>query len=357
MDQARKTQEKTRVEQKRGKEDLYFFGLVDSLLSDLNERSQDIIRKRFGLTQEKPETLEKIGSDYRITRERVRQIVTDAVKNISSMEDNPRFKEAEKKLIFTIDKFDGIIKENELVKKVSSDGFREANAIKFIAQCSKNIYLIEEKDRIHRSWATLKLLAEDIRKVEKIALEIFEAEEKLLSDEELAKKVALKIEGLTKNQILAFLKVLNSVQKNRFGKWGKANWTEVNPKGTREKIYLILKEQKSPLHFTEIANLIDKYNLGKKKAHPQTVHNELIKDKRFVLIGRGIYAMREWGYQEGTIKDVLKEILSKKGRPMKKEDIIEEVLKIRKVKKTTVMINLNNAKLFSRTGDLYAVKR
>ncbi len=347
---------RTKIAKKEEERNSYFFGLVDNLLSDLNLRAQDIIKKRFGLIEEKPHTLERIGAQYSITRERVRQIVTDALKNISSKGDHPSFQEAEEKIFFTIDRNNGIIKENEIVERINLDGFREANAIRLIVQCSKKIHVIEEKGRISRSWSNFKLLADEIKKVEKEALELFDREKKLFSDEEISRKITSKTEGLEKEQILAYLNVLVSIQKNKFGKWGKAHWTEVNPKGTREKIYLILREKKKPLHFTKIAALIDKYNLGKKQAHPQTVHNELIKDSRFVLIGRGIYAMREWGYQEGTIKDVLIDILRKKGQPMVKEDIIKEVMKIRKVKKTTIMINLNNLKFFRKIDNLYTVK-
>jgi hypothetical protein len=87
------------------------------------------------------------------------------------------------------------------------------------------------------------------------------------------------------------------------------------------------------------------------------VHNELIKDSRFVLIGRGIYAMREWGYQEGTIKNVIKDILSKSEKPLGKEEILEKVMKIRKVKKATVMINLNNKREFAKNNGLYCIKK
>jgi DNA-directed RNA polymerase delta subunit len=118
-----------------------------------------------------------------------------------------------------------------------------------------------------------------------------------------------------------------------------------------------LKEKNQPLHFTQIAHLIDEYKLGKKKAHPQTVHNELIKDDRFVLIGRGIYALAEWGYSEGTIKDVIKEILAKSDRPLEKEEILKEVFRIRKVKKATVMINLNNSSIFEKRDNSYTIKR
>ena len=135
------------------------------------------------------------------------------------------------------------------------------------------------------------------------------------------------------------------------------NWAEISPKGTREKVYVILKETKKPLHFTEIAELIDTYKLGARKAHPQTVHNELIKDDRFVLIGRGIYALAEWGYCEGTIKEVLKDILAKSKTPLKREDILSEVLKLRKVKKSTVLINLNNEEIFERRNNLYSLRK
>jgi DNA-directed RNA polymerase delta subunit len=135
------------------------------------------------------------------------------------------------------------------------------------------------------------------------------------------------------------------------------DWTEISPKGTREKVYLVLKEHQKPLHFIEIAKTIDKFKLGKRKAHPQTVHNELIKDERFILIGRGIYALSEWGYFQGTIKEVIESILEKNKKPMDKNQIIEEVLKIRKVKKTTIMINLNNKNYFKREGEFYLIKK
>jgi DNA-directed RNA polymerase delta subunit len=104
-------------------------------------------------------------------------------------------------------------------------------------------------------------------------------------------------------------------------------------------------------------HLIDRHGLqkGKKKTHPQTVHNELIKDKRFVLVGRGTYALSEWGYKRGTVKEVLEEILRKHSRPMKRGDIIKKVLEVRQVKKSTIVINLNT--FFAKIDkDTYALK-
>jgi DNA-directed RNA polymerase delta subunit len=151
--------------------------------------------------------------------------------------------------------------------------------------------------------------------------------------------------------------VATGIKKNPFGKWGISHWKEINPKGTREKVYLVLKEKKEPLHFTQIAELIDKYKLSKKRAHPQTVHNELIKDEKFILIGRGTYALREWGYFSGTVREVLKSILSQSRKPLTKEEILTQVTKMRKVKKATIMINLNNPKFFCKQENFYTLNK
>jgi DNA-directed RNA polymerase delta subunit len=188
------------------------------------------------------------------------------------------------------------------------------------------------------------------------AEKIISQEKKLFTDEEIVENLALLFPEFPKKKILNFLKASAKIKKNKFGKWGMKHWPEVTPKGTREKVHLILKEHKKSMHFTQIADLIDKFELGKRKAHPQTVHNELIKDERFVLIGRGIYALKEWGYSEGTIQEVIKNILQEKKRPLKKEEIIKEVLKIRKVKKTTISINLNNSGVFERVDETYTIK-
>jgi len=82
----------------------------------------------------------------------------------------------------------------------------------------------------------------------------------------------------------------------------------------------------------------------------QAIHNELIKDPRFVLIGRGIYALSSWGYKKGTISDTIKSILEKSETPLTREEIVKQVLKVRKVKETTILLNLQNKALFKKIG-------
>ncbi|MEK9174207.1 MAG: HTH domain-containing protein, partial [Patescibacteria group bacterium] len=157
---------------------------------------------------------------------------------------------------------------------------------------------------------------------------------------------------------LNFLTVAKDVKQNVFGRWGLATWSDIKPRGTREKAYLVLKTGGKPLHFREIARLIDEHGLHTKKrqSHPQTVHNELIKDKRFVLVGRGIYALSEWGYKKGTVKEVIEEILAAATKPLAREEILEQVLKVRQVKKSTIIINLNT--FFERVAkNTYVAKK
>jgi DNA-directed RNA polymerase delta subunit len=338
-----------------------FFDLANDLLSAESGRAQEIVKMRFGLLQEKPQTLEKIGKDYKITRERVRQIVGDVFKHLKQKKNDPNFKEAEDRVVFTIVENNGIMEENKLIKKLSGGDLQEANAIVFFKLLSERVLSFEEKSGTKKSWAVSKDVLVSVQVVRDLAKELFSKEKKLLNDEEIVRKISqLQIgskSDFTKEQILNYLDVLEDVQKNKLGKWGMADWKEINPKGTRERIYMVLKEKHKPLHFSEIAKLIDQYNLSKRKAHPQTVHNELIKDERFVLVGRGIYALKEWGYRKGTIKEVLQDILNKSQKSLTKDEILEEVMKLRKVKKATVMINLNNPKIFEKVNNSYIVKK
>ena len=84
-----------------------------------------------------------------------------------------------------------------------------------------------------------------------------------------------------------------------------------------------------------------------KEAHVATTHNELIKDDRFVLVGRGLYALSEWGYSNGVVRDVIKTVLKDKGA-LTKEDVIKEVLKQRQVKENTIYVNLQNPRYFRK---------
>jgi DNA-directed RNA polymerase delta subunit len=348
---------KSSAEKSLKKEKRTFFDLAGEILANLPQRSQEIIKKRFGLDSGKVETLEKIGNDYQITRERVRQIISDSIKKISKLSDADAFKTAEERIVLEISKRDGIISQEHLFEKLASGSPKEERAIVFFALCLNRIIEVENRELLRKSWSLSMDVLDEVEEFSEIAKNVFSLSKVPLNDAEVVEKIMQEHKGITKNQVLSFLSVLSEISKNKFDKWGFSHWMEINPKGTRERIYLILKEKNKPLHFTQIAKSIDETGIGKRKSHPQTVHNELIKDDRFVLIGRGTYALSEWGYVPGTIKDVIGDILRKSGKPMTKDEILEEISKSRQVKKTTVMINLNNKKEFAKQDNRYALKK
>jgi hypothetical protein len=142
-----------------------------------------------------------------------------------------------------------------------------------------------------------------------------------------------------------WLALSKTIDKNPLGEWGVAASPNIKARGIRDLAYLVLRNHGSPMHFTEVAHTIEKK--FDRSAHEATVHNELIKDKRFVLVGRGLYALTEWGYERGVVRDIIKAILKREG-PLTKKDIIDKVLKERHVKENTIVVNLQNSRYFKK---------
>jgi predicted Zn-ribbon and HTH transcriptional regulator len=131
---------------------------------------------------------------------------------------------------------------------------------------------------------------------------------------------------------------------------GLAEWAEIQPKTVRDRIYLALKKRGEPLHFRTIAQLINQPGVKVRPASAPTVHNELIKDGRFVLVGRGIYALAEHGYEPGTAKEVIQRVLKRQG-PLRPRDVMLAVQKERLFKPNTILVNLQNKNHFRRQED------
>lgn len=327
------------------------------IVADFPKRSQEIIFARYGVFGSKALTLEEIGKKYSITRERVRQVIREVLKKVREKKSDPTFLEITKNVVLAISENGGIMKEENLLSMLGKGNTNEAAAVSFFLECIDQIQSQEIKEELSFSYALPDFDLKMWRTVKNSVLDVLKNEKKPLSAEELlALAVSNKNEEISLNAFTHYLEVSQEIGKNNFDKWGIAQWKEISPKGTREKAYLVLKEAGKPLHFREIAKKIDQYLLNKKKTHPQTVHNELIKDKNFVLVGRGIYALAEWGYKKGTVKDVIEEILKKSPAELTRDEILKKVLEIRHVKKSTIVINLNNYFTKSQTGK-YSLKK
>jgi len=323
--------------------------IVKKLLVALPERSRIVLESRFGLgASAERTTLEAIGKRYGITRERVRQIENHA---LAALKKSPAFAQAEAafhELERIIDSLGGIVCEDDLLNFMTKDKSMQ-NHIYFLLVLGDPFKFRKEDDEVNRCWYVDAELA---GKVENALKTLYSglSDEDLIPEGEMIDRFLKELQSINdkhRNQevLRRWLTISKSIGKNPLGEWGQATSQNVRTKGVRDFAYLAVKKHGSPLHFREVATLIEK--MFSRKAHIATTHNELIKDPRFVLVGRGMYALREWGYTEGVVRDVVREVLRKHG-PMTKDQIIEKVLKERHVKPGTIVVNLQNQKYFKR---------
>lgn len=312
------------------------------------EREREIIARRFGLFDRR-ETLEQIGELLNITRERVRQLEKTTLQKLkeAAAQDLPLLKEVEDVLIGHLQKMGHVARISDITPRLAPDNSKLDQArVAFLSLLSPKIVVIEDNDHFfHAVGLTSKHSEKNLRDLVSKIIDGIQQIGQPTTIEEISKA--------TGNTDTEHVKSLASISKNVAnlnGRWGLVKWPMVNPKNIRDKIYVILHDSGKPLHFTEIADAIQKSDFRRKDVTTQAIHNELIKDKRFVLIGRGIYALREWGYKRGTVADVIADILKKEGGPLHRDEIVRRVLKSRQVQETTILLNLQSKPQFKRVA-------
>ncbi|RJQ33930.1 hypothetical protein C4556_03705 [Candidatus Parcubacteria bacterium] len=325
--------------------------VTKELLAGLPERSRKVLTDRFGLsTKSEQRTLDAIGKEYGITRERIRQIEHHSLGAVRESEAYKAHAAAWEDLKRAIHALGGVVAEETVLAKVPKND-SERNHIVFLLTVSHHFNDKREDMHFKTRWHVEKELAEA---VERALSNLYEAIEptRLTPEEEFLELFAkhLKQEGV-KNRpgdvLHHWLLISKKVGKNPLGEWGRVESPHVRIKNTRDFAYLALKRHGSPMHFVEVAKAIEK--LFGKMAHPATTHNELIKDSRFVLVGRGLYALKEWGYEPGVVRDVIRSVLAREG-PLSREEIIERVKRERYVKDATIAVNLQGG-MFTRMPD------
>jgi len=372
--------------------DFSLFKLVNKLLQKLNPREREVLRRRFGLNNPHKETLEHIGSTYGLTRERVRQIEAAGVKKLQKLRD------MEKQLILLRDALDDLLADNGglmdkeylessflvlsheslqesqrpiyrnnfdfLVSKVladdfdpvTSDLFNDSVKLKYQAidhleklaqelveqvRQTRRLFLLEDLIKLSFELDAFKENADKLVSANKFDLASALAGYENFQDGELINKY---------KPIYSVLRATRHLEENKFGVWGEADLPEIRPRTVADKIYLVLKDAGQPLHFREITERINRV-FTDKPANSATVHNELILDDRYVLVGRGIYALKESGYQAGRVVDIVSRVLRQARRPLSKEEVIKKVLEQRLVKPATINFILANKELFQKLPD------
>lgn len=319
------------------------------LLGVLSDRARDVIVGRYGLGNEtRKMTLESIGKKYNITRERVRQIENHSITNIRKSKEYAKEKKVFDDIKEYIRSLGAIVSEHDILGHFSKDKSVQ-NHLHFLLVVGDEFKKLKEDEEFKHRWHIDHKLAEKIHdSLRKIYSDL--SDDDIVPESEIISSFLEYIKDVSeeyKNEevIRRWLGMSKNLDKNPLGEWGKSKSSNINARGVRDYAFLVIRKHGSPIHFREVAKLITE--VFNKKAHVATTHNELIKDPRFVLVGRGLYALAEWGYMSGVVKDVIKKVLEKEG-PLTKEKIIEKVMKERYVKPNTILVNLQNSKFFKK---------
>ncbi len=300
----------------------------NNLLKDLPDKHQEVISRRFGLKSEK-ETLESIGEDFGVTRERVRQIEEDGLKRLEDKILLPVVQNVFQDFLKYFKTAGSLKREDLVLQDLGGKNFK--SHVSFLLTIGKPFQKYGETQDFHAFWA--------------IDRNAFNVAQKSINDFAGRLEDEKTPMALPKEVLPSYIEISKNILKGPDGLYGLADWPEINPRGVKDKAYLVMKKEQKPLHFTKVAGLIGNGALV------QTVHNELIKDQRFVLVGRGLYALKEWGYEQGFVKDVIANVINNSGGQLLKDEIVQAVLKQRQVKPSTVLLNLQNQKYFIKNSE------
>ena len=326
--------------------------VTKTLLEVLPDRARDILEKRYGLGKDgETYTLEAIGQSYGITRERVRQIENYGIQSIQKSDEYKKQYDLFIEMQKLIDQLGGgVIAEHVLLDELSDDPLVR-NHIYFLLVVGDPFYKNKENPHFSHRWYTEKKIAETVEEALKKVYKGLNPDD-LISESEILSRFREELIDIAdrhdEEALKRWLSISKQIDRNPLGDWGHADSPNIRVKGIRDYAYLAVKRHGSPMHFREVAEAIS--DLFDHDAHVATTHNELIKDDRFVLVGRGLYALSEWGYTAGVVKDVLRQILESEG-PLSKDEIIDKVRKERYAKDNTIMVNLQDTNLFKKLAN------
>ncbi|MFA6256988.1 MAG: sigma factor-like helix-turn-helix DNA-binding protein [Candidatus Paceibacterota bacterium] len=323
--------------------------VTKNIISGLQTRSSDVIMNRFGLTADgKRKTLEEIGKKYNITRERVRQVEDAAIALIKKSAAYKKEQAAFEELKQVMHQLGAIVAEHELLPHISKD-LATQNHVHFMLELGDAFKKHREDEHFHARWSVDDEMTDKIHDtLRKLYASL--NDEDLIPETEMIKRFFDHMKDVAEHYrddeiVKRWLSMSKSVAKNPLGEWGKADSPNIRTRGVKDYAFLVMRRHGSPMHFKEVADAIGK--IFGKKIHYATCHNELIKDSRFVLVGRGMYALSEWGYKAGIAREVIEDIIKKSG-PLSKDDIVKQVMKERYFKKNTILVNLANPKYFKK---------
>ncbi len=330
--------------------------VIDDMFLVLTPKEKDVINKRFSLEGKPRQTLDKIGRQYSVTRERIRQIENIALSKLRRTVSNTKLSLINRLATEILVREGGVMLEseiiNEILKAMYATSKVDGKIIVLSMNCDAELRKSPRTNHTESFWIAKGVQLSDVRKITEAGLSALKKHGDVMSEDQIISAVqnapAFKAKRIETNLIISCLKTDKRARKIE-GKWGLMEWRHVNPRSIQDKAKIVLAKAAKPLHFVEIANRIAEVGFNKRSVTTQAVHNDLIRHSEFVLVGRGLYALAEWGYQPGTVSDVIEGLLEENG-PMTKKDIVKQVLERRNVKVGTISLNLQKNPEFVRVG-------
>ena len=326
--------------------------LVEQFLLLLSQKERYVIERRYNLDNKERATLEEIGQSFGVTRERVRQIEKNALNKLRRNLENFALKDIADMAFSILNENGGLIKEDLILAKlINSFSTYKTEALQLILAVDKRFERVPNTVFFHPYIRQLKFTDASMQSFSKAIFTILKKGKEVMNMNSLLAAYVdnTKRQDLDVVALKSYLGIDKKMKMIDADSVGLIEWRHINPRTLRDKIFYVLRKDKKPMHFVDIANKIISEIFDKKKVNLQAVHNELIRFDQFVLVGRGIYGLKEWGFVPGTVADVIESLLKKK-ESMTQEDIILEVLKQRQVKPITIVLSLKNKNQFVRVG-------
>ena len=337
--------------------------IVANLLKDLTQKESDTLSRRFGLSGLHSDTLEEIGKRFGVTRERVRQIEGAAIQKLKHGRHFAELVHPAEELIRQIlETNGGVMTEEHLLADLFRDHApREHDdvSVRFLI----NVMLTDRFDHVDAAeelrpgWKVKAVLLRPLQQTLDAIVRYLDRAQQAMTVDTLLAKLAdephfrEQPDRLNEDKLISYLELSPKTGKNPFEEYGLSAWGSIAPRRMNDKIYLVLKKHGKPMHFTDIAQAINEAGFDRRRAYAPTVHNELILNKHYVLVGRGVYALRDWGYKPGVVADVLADILRGSSKPMKRDELVAKVLEQRQVKKNTIHLALTDRTKFLKHAD------
>jgi hypothetical protein len=349
------------VDSKLSPQQLKLHALVQHLLIVLSDKEKYIIENRFALDSKKRMTLEEIGQHFGVTRERIRQIEKSALRKLERNAQNTNLKILTEFAKALLEKEGGIARDSYfkevIMQMLPNITEQEIQDLHLALSLDATIRFESNTLKFHPYWRLSTFEAKNLGKISSAANKIIQKSKHVMTLSSAEEKVNKSLKStFPEATITNVLRITKEIKFTDEGV-GLFSWRHIHPRTLKDKINYTFQREKKPLHFQKISDLISNTKFDSKQVNVQAVHNELIRNDSFILIGRGIYALKDWGYKTGTVADVIEGILSD-GKARSREEVTKAVLEQRQVKTITIYLNLKNKPRFARIGrDKYTLAK